>query len=536
MTNISRRSLLKWGGVAAVGALGAGTLAGCAPQDTDSANSGASLSSTGTEGPSFLAAPDPITDFAETLDFEVIVVGAGAAGVPAALAAQEAGAKVALLQKEDKAVSQGNAAAGIIADESSPAGIQALISKFVEKCDHRADRRLINVWAQNSGEALTWLLDRATAAGAAVSDLGNSMQKPILEVDGYGPMNYLTVNFGPKPYNVGDGMRSLADAAEKAGVQIFYSTPAVQLVSDESGAVTGVVGERGGEHVLFTASKGVIMATGDYQNDEEMCDYFLPDVKHLMRKQTNKTGDGHKMVHWAGGQIEPAPHTKMMHDFDSGPYTMGNVPFPCVNQRGERFVNETVGTSELANYLRSEQDAGWYAQIFAGDYMEYAADWGILSDPDALKNYMPEEPGEKQGVFESLIRTYKADTLEELAEKIDVDPAALVATIDHFNELCAAGADTDLGLPVKYLHPVTEPPFYAIHRRSGISAITSGVMVDENLQCLTPEGEPIGGLFAVGNLAGPFYGGVDYPLTVYGTSLGAAFTEGYVAGRYVAGL
>ena len=78
-------------------------------------------------------------------------------------------------------------------------------------------------------------------------------------------------------------------------------------------------------YMQFNASKGVIVACGDYQNDEEMLHYYQPDMTNFEPKQTNKTGDGHKMVVWAGGKIEDLAHTKMLHDFDAGPASMGDL-------------------------------------------------------------------------------------------------------------------------------------------------------------------------------------------------------------------
>ena len=111
---------------------------------------------------------------------------------------------------------------------------------------------------------------------------------------------------------------------------------------------------------------------------------------------------------------------------------------------------------------------------------------------------------------------------------------AFVETVERYNELCAAGADEDFGKPAQYLVPVDTPPYYGIHRHVRMSAICSGVEVNENHECLTPEGEVIEGLYAIGNCSGRFYGGIDYPLTVFGLSLGRCYTEGYVIGRMVA--
>ena len=86
------------------------------------------------------------------------------------------------------------------------------------------------------------------------------------------------------------------------------------------------------------------------------------------------------------------------------------------------------------------------------------------------------------------------------------------------------------------LHPINTPPFYGIHRTVRLSTICSGLLVDKNNQCLDADAKPIKGLYAIGNLGGGFYGGVDYPLTVFGLSLGRCYTFGYLAGKHVARL
>ncbi len=537
MSTISRRDLFKFGGVAAVGAAGASMLSACAPQGSAagtaaSANAGAAAE----DGlPSFFAKPEPITDILETKDYDVVVVGAGAAGVPAALSAFEAGAKVALLQKESQAIAQGNSGSGIDLATSDPADIANLVSQLIADSQHRPNRELVELWAQNSGEAVKWVIEKSLEGGAQVIDQGNQQHMPLINKHGY-QINFITSFFGPKPYNTGDGMRALAATAEKEGVEIFYSTPAEQLVTGDGGKVTGVIAKGKDGYVRFNASKGVIVACGDYQNDEEMLHYYQPDMTNFEPKQTNKTGDGHKMVVWAGGKIEDLAHTKMLHDFDAGPASMCDMPFLAVKMNGKRFASETVEMSLMNCYLRSIEDSGHYCQVFDSNYMTAAAEWpGKLVGPEALKVYMPEEDVEREGVFEGQINTFKADTLEELADKLEItDKAAFVESVKRYNELAATGKDEDFGKPANYLIPVDTPPFYGIHRHVRMSAICSGVDVNANHECLTPEGEVIENLYAIGNCSGNFYGGIDYPLTVFGLSLGRCYTEGYVIGRMVA--
>ena len=488
---------------------------------------------------SFLPKPDKIEDseINETLTFDVVVVGAGASGVPAALSAFENGASVAVLQKENIVISQGNSGAGVDLANSEQAGVEALVSTLLKENAHRCNPKLLREWAYNSGEAVTWVIDRAQKAGASVINQGNLQQVNILNINGY-KLAYHTAYFGPKPFNNGDGMKALADFSMKAGVKYFFSTPAVQLVQSDSGEVTGVIGKsEDGKYTKFMATKGVILATGDYQNNKAMCDYFIPDAKYYGRKQSNKTGDGFKLGYWAGGVIEPIGHTKMIHDMDGGPVTMCDMPFLAVDQTGKRFVDETVEMAVLNNYLRRPEKAGQYSQIFDSNYMTQAAKWpGVLVPPEGLKEYMPSEAGPHNHVSVPFINTHKADTIEELAEKIEVDPATLAETIKRYNELAASGQDSDFGKPARMLLPIVKPPFYGIHRTLRLSAVCSGLLVDENHQCLDGEGNPIKGLYAVGNLGGGFYGGVDYPLIVYGLSLGRCYTFGYLVGRHVAKL
>jgi fumarate reductase flavoprotein subunit len=538
--------MFKIGGLAAAGLGGAALLGACSPAGNEAGAAATETATSGTttvaghtrEGlPSFLAALEPITDVADTKDFDIVIVGAGAAGVPAAITAREAGATVALIQKEATAISQGNTATGILLDTSDEAGVEAVVSRLLKDHQYRGKREQVELWAKNSGEAIKWMLDLATAEGAQVSDTTMKWTAAIKEVNGYS-MDYLSIDFGPKPYNTGDGMQVLADYAAAQGVEIFYNTEAKQLVGDAAG-VTGVIAEGPDGIVQFNASKGVILATGDYQNDDDMMAYYLPDLANLGRKQMNKTGDGHKMAVWAGGAIEDITHTKMLHDFDGGPGSMADMPFLAVKTDGTRFCDETLGMSLMNNFLRSEADQGDYNQIFDSNYMTAAAEWpGKLFDPEAIKVYMPEEDVEKVGVFEDQIGTYKADTLEELAGKLGItDTAAFVKSVERYNECVAAGKDLDFGKEGKWLTAIDTPPFYGIHRHVRVSAVVSGVNVGPNMEVLAVEtGEPIPGLFAIGNTAGNFYGGVDYSMYMPGLSLGRAHTQGYVTGKYVASL
>lgn len=232
---ISRRDLLKFGSVAALGVVGAGALTACSSKDSalaaGDAEQAAGMERCTTAGhlrngiPSFLIKPEPITDIAETYDYDVVVVGAGAAGVPAALSAREAGASVALLQKQSMAVSQGNSGSSIDLTTSDPADVQNLVSQLIEDSQHRPNRDPVELWAMNSGEAVKWVIEKSLLHNAPVIDQGNQQHNPLIQRMGY-HINFVTSFFGPKPQTTGDGMRALAETAADEGVEIYYSTRA----------------------------------------------------------------------------------------------------------------------------------------------------------------------------------------------------------------------------------------------------------------------------------------------------------------------
>jgi succinate dehydrogenase/fumarate reductase flavoprotein subunit len=486
------------------------------------------------ETPEFLKKPAAITDATDAGTYDVVVIGAGSPGVPAALRAAELGAKVAILQKEPEAAACGNFGAGIDLSTSDAADVESLVSLLETVSAHRPKRELLEVWAQRSGEALEWIIERSKEAGAQVVDLGTAAHTALLNKHGW-KIGFHTCVFGPKPYDTGQAMKALCTLAEKRGVDIFYATPAESLVQKDDGAIVGVIAKGKEGYLKFGAKRAVIVATGDYANDKRMMDYYLPDVTNLALKRTGRSGDGHKMIVWAGGRIENVGHTKMCHDMDSGPTSLMSAPYLRVKLDGKRFCDETVGMELMNCYLTSKKDSGHYCQVFDSTYMEQAAAWGLhVDDPDSLKNWMPEEDVKRSGVIESLIDTYKADTLEELAKKLRIeDVPAFLETVKNYNKAAETGKDTQFGVPAKSLAPVIKPPYYGVHRHIRFTVGCSGVVVNDKLQCLDQNDKPIKGLYAIGNLAGNFYGGADYPLDVLGLNLGHNYTEGYVVAEEV---
>ena len=508
-----------------------------------------------------------IKDFAQEIDCDIVVCGAGAAGVVAAVKALDEGKKVVVLQKEPIADSQGNCASAIVKGGSTPGGIASWKNMCIATNAWRSDPRLIDAYIENSEDALRFLCEK----GGLEGKLGDKNEKTGVEVyqssdtvftgvrvDGTQSWDFgedkveiFAPWFGPKPNNFGTLVSGiLNDAAEQYGdmLDVHYSTPVVQLIQKD-GAVVGCVGKDASGAFVKVNAKAVILATGAYENNPTMVRRFCPDTEAFDKKVYHRTGDGNILAVLAGGVMEPVAHSTVMHDFDAG--LMWDNPYLFLNMEGKRFTNETVEMAYISKQLRWQPSfkgenmdhehqetgsKGWYCQIYDNDYMNYV-DMPMLVPPVAMKKYMKEGPAEDHvGVFPHLIDTFCADTLEELVEKLGLPKEEALASIQHYNELCDAGYDSDFGKNPKFLNKIQTAPFWGIRRHIRCSSITAGVLTDANSMVVREDGPPVQGLYAVGNLGGQFFGGCDYPFFSPGLSLGHAVTFGYIAAKHAASL
>ena len=472
----------------------------------------------------------------EVKNYDIVVVGAGSPGIPCAFKAAELGAKVAIIQKGPIAMAQGNYGSGILYDQSDAVDVERLLNLLEGAANHRADRKQLEMWARNSGEAISWLIKLGQEAGAQVQDLGTAAQNVVTDRFGL-KINFVSSVFGPKPYNVGQGMQAIAKLAPQKGVDIFYNTAGKELVQDDTGRVTGIIAQTKDGYVQFNASKAVVVATGDYANDDAMMHYYLPDMDHIARKRFGYTGDGHKMIAWAGGRMENVGHTKMCHDMDAGPASMMDAPYLRLKLNGQRFCDESLGMELMNCYLNTAEDQGYYCQIFDANFEEQGKACGFKPETkESIKNWMPEEDCDHKGVMKGLIATYKADSLEELAAKLGMaDVETFLGSIERYNQMAASGRDTDFGTEAKLLCPIKEGPFYGIKRHIRFTISCSGMVINEHMQVLDDQNQPIPGLYAAGNVAGRFFGGADYPLHVFGLNLGRNYTQGYVIAKEIMG-
>ena len=566
-TDLTRRDLLMTTAIAGAGIAAAGAMGTTALAEEKQAAAGvvtadASLEGVGSFGftsekPAFMTAPETIaaSDIVETLECEILVVGAGLSGCATAAAASENGAKVIVVEKTEKIQERG-AGAGTINSEfaksfedgevTDPASAEF---RWMQTCGNRLDEKLVAQFMNRSGEAGDWLVEKGKAHKCKMSLWDGYSRNPLLpDEPGYITMGGDEGNDLSQP----GGSFVAADVcyldAQAAGAQFIFEAPAVQLVQGEDGKVSGAIVSTADGYKQINASKGVVMATGDIAGDEEMCSYYCPEALTVPSVYTPvgaNTGDGHKMIIWAGGQMQDAPFPPMLHPQRWADPTSNQLegPFLYVNEKGERFFNEgTWVQARSLQIMRNTADDCAYS-IFDSSWPEDLVDslpegGGMFWDMFRYKgesDYQTTADYYAQALIDNEDYTYfKADTLEELAEKIGVPADALKATVERYNELCAKGADEDFYKNPRFLYPIDEPPFYASKVGAVLLEVVGGANINTDFQCLTPEGEPIEGLYAVGNTTGGTYA-VDYPINIPGNSHGRALTQGYLCGRKLAG-
>jgi succinate dehydrogenase/fumarate reductase flavoprotein subunit len=536
---VNRRDFLKGSAALVAGSALVGTLGACSPQ---ASVAGRAEGEETTEASDIYAESHVVTtdipddEIIETLDYDLVVIGAGTAGTTAAFIAAEKGiGKVAILQSEDKAVSQGNMGSGLIISESDLLALLRFKEEWNLLFSHSNDKHLLENFIKYSGEAAEFVAAKAKESG--FPEEYTNITDDIIDFGDVGKVVSRRVLFEPKPITYGDAMRSIATLGDKFGVDYYYNTPGVKLLTDDSGKVVAAIGKRNdGGYTRFNVTRAVILTTGCFSNNQAMLTRFCPDGLGFMPKVSNRFGDGHLMAVQVGANLRGGAYAKMVHDNDAGP--MQDIPWLAVTDEGERFMNEDVNAQLWNNYAKSLPNMR-FTSIFDANYAVLVEKLGgrPLTE-EGIEAYIPgTEAALEKGVYADFVATYKDDTLEGLAQQIGIPADSLVKTVARYNEVVASGADTDFGKNARFLAPLDTPPYYGAHRWPRISTILSGVDVNQYMQVLDAEGNIIEGLYAAGNCGGrPAAGSGDWRQVAQGESLGFAFTGGYVAGRHAAGV
>jgi hypothetical protein len=574
----------------------------------------------------------------ETVDVDVVVVGAGHAGTEATLAATQAGASVVLLEKQDGDLFSwyGEDICAYNSKLAKEHGFEeydlgAITNEYVTRAGGRCNPDVVRMFVQNSGPMMDNLIEVAKEVCANKEEYAEveGIKGTVLESGVLGleeimvtydntkdgqlfiqcQMDPEKIKAGVDPfdaekltgYPIVTGTKTWAGTvtfaglyneepingvaanstfkyvlsgllayAAKNGAQIKFNAPAQVLVQNEDGDVTGVIAKVDDKYVQYNAAKGVILAGGDYAANADMCwallNEYMEENERLGGSKDSfysfmggRNGESVKMGCWAGGFIDPAPRgTMILGGGISSPW--GTNSCLWLNAKGKRYCNEgNIMATNRATFL---QEKGTGVMIVAKNWIDSVCnsglehsgpDWGR---PDFWTDFaegMNSEPDEnhqisiKTGtIMERGYSTmYKCDTLDELLEIVWPDDPEVretaKASIEHYNEMCHAGLDTDYGKGSCAMVPIEEGPFFATVGSISQSAPTpsmvtmTGLMTDENLNCIRNDNSKIKGLYAAGNSLGGRYG-LGYSCPSAGNSLGMAHTHGWCAGQIVAAL
>lgn len=462
----------------------------------------------------------------ETLEYDVVVVGAGLSGLTAALTAEKNGANVALLEKQ-----------GIVGGTSifSSGNFLAASTDEMKEAVGEAwnKRNKIQEINQVNMDKVTSLLDVSPEVIAMYEEIGVDFTFdeetftlcPVPSEKSLENCAVIEMADAAVKNKGGDALiASLESKLIEDGVSIYLNTCATELVKAEDGSVTGVVAESKNGTKTFMAN-AVILATGDYARNNELNAEIAPEtVGEYTATAVSNTGDGLKMALDAGAVLH-AYQESLSGNFNADPYDMPvvgqpNNQFPfsvvLVDRDGLRKVSEAAGPHDQQVFFIHE------------DEVDYA--WAIMDQEVADRFLNLDTYLEKTEAGNPYIQAYKADSIEALAEQIGVDAAALSETIAHYNELCEAGEDTDCGKAADYLSAIDDGTYYAVKEYDMTRGNYGGILTSDNFEVVDADGNAIAGLYAVGLLSSGDYFGDYYPGR---EALSLDAHAGYIAGMQV---
>lgn len=520
---------------------------------------------TSNEPASWRDAPEPIDDsqISETVETDVLVVGLGNSGIVAACSAAESGARVTVIEK----TSMPGMARGFLGmvgtSISEDLGIE--VNKFeaaellARYASHDCDMDLLLAWAENSGETFDWMSEKLGATCGYEAGLMHDIGE---YVSGGADDLYRTVPIHHYFSNGTEYVRTwVADWAEHIadeGVDVRYETTMKQLIKDGDRVSGAIALTADDTYIKFVATKGVILCTGGYsQNDEMMLDR-QPEVVALCgnNQSGNTDGSGIRAALWVGADMDVNP-TSMYFDragmVPSTNYTnymltpvegnayllMGSQPFLHVNLDGERFSNEALPYDFKANAARRQPNQCWIT-VWDANWKQdverfHTIGCSRIAQPEDGLAYTSFE--QVESTHEQLLesgRLQTADTLEELAEKLCIrNVDAFMDTVERYNELTDLDVDEDYGKPSYRLSHIAEPPFYGAMVKANLLCTLDGLRINTDMQVLDTDANPIPGLYAAGNDSGGFFSG-NYPELLVGVAVGRSVTFGRIAGKKAA--
>jgi succinate dehydrogenase/fumarate reductase flavoprotein subunit len=482
----------------------------------------------------------------ETIEADVAIIGGGISGLAAAARCTQMGLSVAVADRFHALMGRA-AHVGVLESKTmTKFGLSIDKQKFARDwmriCGSRVNEELLWLYINRSGEALEWLMEQGGEAVDATIYTGYYKGPDFTEYPG---THIVFQKPGYDKYKHGMGGMLVVEILEKTvldgGNKIYRSVRAQQLEKDASGRVVSFIAVNEEEkYIRFKGNKGVILASGDIEGDEEMlralCPMALKPTLARYWPKGNNTGDGHKMAYWAGAAFDDPYWALSVHGRRDDDASYYSFYYLFVNAEGKRFMNEDTWTQgktmrvlsqPIGDYAYTVMDSKWFQEF--GERFEISGGQGVM--PLNIANFgdvwTPDCGLDKaiEQMVEKSNHAWKADTLEELAVKMGVPVDNLLASVKRYNELYELGEDLDYGKRKEMLTSIVKPPFYALKWGVSLLDVYGGALTDAGLRVQDPFFNSIPGLYATGNAGGGFCA-IDYPLLLNGNSFGRALTCG----------
>ena len=512
----------------------------------------------------------------ETVDTDILIVGAGNGGMFAAAYAAANGLNFRVIEQnanvQDTRHWYGAVDSAAAKEAGEPATDKAkLLSEISRYASGKCDQRVVKTWINESAamhdfmrsileDKYGWVCDFTSGSEAAWpaenAEHNTDYLYPVQE------HNYMaSESASGLPRN-----ELLLQYIQELGYDVDFKTSLAKLEKNSDGRITGVIAQstEDDHFIRYNANQGVLLACGGFPGNPYMMEQLDPlgtSVTTACSYSPADKGYGIRAAVWAGANLdkEAAP---MLFDrgivapgVDAGyvdsdsafggkafpgkirQYNPGTQPFLKVNRNGKRFANESCPYNDIV-YAAAHQPGRVYAQICDANILEDAKRFHTIGCSAQTRN-----GGEKyiQGKMDEAIEAgalFKCDTLDELADKMGFTGAAkdtFLATVERYNELYDKQNDEDFGKPAYRLSAIRTAPFYGCWLGASLLTTEQGIAINEKGQALDTNNQPMEGLYITGDMSGSFFAN-NYPCLMAGVAMGRTLTFAMKAVKQMAGL
>lgn len=492
----------------------------------------------------------------EEIYTDIIVVGGGLAGISAGLTAVQSGAKVVIFEKLPSLGGAGvypEGSLGIGTDIQKREGkgnrtVGDALGKVTDFAHWRVNTNALYSLLSNSGETINW-----------VEAEGVEFKNPAIRT--FFPPEKTLYTWHIYKHNGASITHNFYKKILAGGGKIYLETPVKKLITNDKGEVIGVEALDIVNGKLYKAyGKGVIIATGGFSNNKDMIEEYITDVKEKNMVPVKlrgpmidgREGDGIRMAMEIGAAVAGmqalagnAPYINQPNDppirqFNGANYQKQaraalSQPFLWVNKHGERFYNESAGSSFSDVYNAMTMNGGELFSLFDDNMRKKMIKEGPVTPFNAIV-----VPGMPMTALDEAIAIglkegwmYKANTIEDLAKQLHIDPKVLKKTVQETNEMAKTGVDPVFGKKKEHMFVFSDKgPYYATRGIRAYFLTLGGLKMNEHLQVYNTEDQIIPGLYVTGQDMGGLYDST-YDLLLEGSASGFALTSGRMAVKHI---